>query len=85
MNRAFDGDSVAVEILPESEWERPSSRLPDQNKAEVDDVHAVATAHVAEVHLQPIMFCFFPCFVDNFLATGWYTSDVLSMPYPSLQ
>ena len=27
MNRAFDGDSVAIEILPESEWLRPGSKI----------------------------------------------------------
>lgn len=27
------GDIVAVELLPESEWRRPSSRLPGQGKA----------------------------------------------------
>ena len=27
MNRAIDGDLVAVEILPESEWVHPGSRL----------------------------------------------------------
>jgi exoribonuclease R len=28
LNRAFDGDTVIVEMLPESQWEAPSSRLP---------------------------------------------------------
>ncbi|KAF5828225.1 hypothetical protein DUNSADRAFT_18006 [Dunaliella salina] len=33
MNRAMDGDIVAVELLPESEWRGPSSKLPGQGKA----------------------------------------------------
>jgi exosome complex exonuclease DIS3/RRP44 len=49
MNRAFDGDSVAVEILPEAEWDKPSTRLPDQQAAEPDEADPDASAHVPEV------------------------------------
>ena len=34
MNRAIDGDLVAVEILPESEWVRPGSRLVSETVTE---------------------------------------------------
>ena len=28
MNRAFDGDVVVIELLPEAQWEAPGSRIP---------------------------------------------------------
>lgn len=48
MNRAIDGDVVAVEILPESDWVRPGSKLvtesggTDENKEEGTDAGGLA-------------------------------------------
>lgn len=30
MNRAFDGDTVAIELLPKEQWQSPSARLPSK-------------------------------------------------------
>jgi exosome complex exonuclease DIS3/RRP44 len=47
MNRAFDGDVVVVELLPQPDWEAPSSRLPSERvaaeaPAEVDEREGAA-------------------------------------------
>jgi exosome complex exonuclease DIS3/RRP44 len=46
MNRAMEGDVVAVELLPRAQWRAPSSRLP-QPAAPGDDGEAEAAAQVA--------------------------------------
>jgi exosome complex exonuclease DIS3/RRP44 len=50
MNRAMDGDIVAVELLPESQWKAPSCRvaLGDEEGEGTDDDEGVGT-HVAMV------------------------------------
>lgn len=35
LNRAFDGDTVAIELLPESEWSRPLTDVNDDDQDEV--------------------------------------------------
>lgn len=40
MNRAMDGDVVAVELLPEAEWQAPSAQLPSKAAAGGDPEHA---------------------------------------------
>ncbi|MEW5299944.1 MAG: hypothetical protein WDW36_002913 [Sanguina aurantia] len=35
MNRAFDGDSIVVELLPESQWKSESARLPGRAVADI--------------------------------------------------
>lgn len=57
MNRAMEGDVVAVELLPEEEWSAPSARLPsaaagaagDAVGGGEDDEENIEPAHVAQV------------------------------------
>lgn len=49
LNRAFDGDTVIVELLDKSKWETPSSKLPG------DDVHGAVS--IAPVRLYPCCSC----------------------------
>lgn len=37
MNRAFDGDAVAVELLPENQWRLPAARLPGSKSGAIGD------------------------------------------------
>lgn len=53
MNRAFNGDTVVVELLPESEWQAPSSKLPGQRKGKAQDDVGPAEATVAQVLPPP--------------------------------
>ena len=54
MNRALDGDSVVVELLPESQWRAPAKSLPtgaaakagDDGEGEEDDAEG---GHIAQV------------------------------------
>uniref|UniRef100_A0A0D9VP30 S1 motif domain-containing protein n=1 Tax=Leersia perrieri TaxID=77586 RepID=A0A0D9VP30_9ORYZ len=39
MNRAFDGDIVAVELLPQDQWHESKSFIADDDEDEEDDVH----------------------------------------------
>eukprot|EP00892_Ulva_mutabilis_P007742 jgi/Ulvmu1/533/UM001_0541.1 len=48
MNRAFNGDTVVVELLPESQWEAPSSKLPGQAKGKSQDEVGAAEATIAQ-------------------------------------
>ncbi|XP_068344554.1 exosome complex exonuclease RRP44 homolog A-like [Pyrus communis] len=41
MNRAFDGDIVAVELLPQDQWQEKSIALADEENEEEEDVHLV--------------------------------------------
>ncbi|GAV92505.1 LOW QUALITY PROTEIN: RNB domain-containing protein/PIN_4 domain-containing protein, partial [Cephalotus follicularis] len=41
MNRAFDGDIVAVELLPQDQWHEKSLSIADEEDEEEDDVHLV--------------------------------------------
>lgn len=52
LNRAFDGDTVIVEMLPESKWEAPSFRLPGKGK-QAEDVADNDGASIAPVHPSP--------------------------------
>ena len=54
MNRAFDGDIVAIEILPESEWSGESEVLPGNSGKENEESHASAGAEVAQVCLNSL-------------------------------
>lgn len=47
INRAFDGDSVVVELLPEAQWDAPSTRLPSKDKEHADE--ADTDAHIVAV------------------------------------
>lgn len=53
MNRAFDGDVVAVEMLPEGHWEAPSSKLPSSRAsskaADADAADREVAAEIAPV------------------------------------
>lgn len=49
MNRAFNGDTVVVEVLPESDWEAPSSKLPGHGKGKAQDDVGAAEAQIAQV------------------------------------
>ena len=59
MNRAMEGDVVAVELLPEAQWRGPSTQLPagaaaaDGEAAAADEADEVAEAeagaHIAQV------------------------------------
>ncbi|PWZ54443.1 Exosome complex exonuclease RRP44 A [Zea mays] len=41
MNRAFDGDIVAVELLPQDQWHESKSFIADDDEEEEEDVHLV--------------------------------------------
>lgn len=47
INRAFDGDSVVVELLPEAQWSAPSTRLPGKDKEHAEE--ADTDAHIVAV------------------------------------
>lgn len=62
MNRAMAGDVVAVELLPEDQWQAPSAKLPgtkdgaedaaaarDENVGEDVDEDIAAEAHIAQI------------------------------------
>jgi hypothetical protein len=51
INRAFDGDSVVVELLPESQWDSPSTRLPTKGSGSSEGPGGEGTgaASIAEV------------------------------------
>ncbi|WPT12794.1 Exosome complex exonuclease RRP44-like protein A [Picochlorum sp. SENEW3] len=53
MNRAMDGDIVAVELLPEDKWKAPCSKLPEKERDTDDLLDAedtgVETPHVAMI------------------------------------
>jgi exosome complex exonuclease DIS3/RRP44 len=40
-NRAVDGDVVAVQLLPRSEWKAPSSRIVPATENNADEVDAI--------------------------------------------
>ena len=41
MNRAVDGDEVVVELLPQSQWRKPSQRLePQMDEQDMVDIHS---------------------------------------------
>lgn len=42
MNRAMEGDTVVVELLPEAQWRKPSSRLPGGKAAPAVEAAAAA-------------------------------------------
>lgn len=49
MNRAMEGDTVVVELLPEAQWRRPSARLPGgRAKTAKPDAEAAAEEGVDE-------------------------------------
>ena len=72
LNRAFDGDTVIVEILPESKWEAPSFRLPgkgpekgkqaesapDNDGASIVPVHPPCTPTPCSLFLVAVLACF---------------------------
>ncbi|CAL4937449.1 unnamed protein product [Urochloa decumbens] len=41
MNRSFDGDIVAVELLPQDQWHESKSFIADDDEEEEEDVHLV--------------------------------------------
>lgn len=47
MNRAMEGDTVVVELLPEAQWRRPSARLPG-GRARAPRAEGAAAAEGAE-------------------------------------
>lgn len=59
MNRAFDGDTVAIEILPEAQWVMPNSRLPAQKPAPDRDGSAAEAAESARAAIVPQVSAYF--------------------------
>lgn len=56
MNRAVDGDIVAIELLPEDQWTGPSEIILQDDQEDPGDVleeEAQLTAPVASVERQP--------------------------------
>ncbi|KAH8346137.1 hypothetical protein KR067_006464 [Drosophila pandora] len=54
LNRAVDGDLVAVELLPESEWSAPSEIVLEENNVYADDVPSEERAEQEKDMLQQV-------------------------------